>query len=213
METMGGTLSTLRLHTAAAGFALLMAVALPPSAAVAASFDVPSGFVVSPEPGPASSPDWRPLLTVQPEENPFSELTSLSLREVTGEVEDPDAWLERRLTIDVPSDAEVATVLDSPDSPFADPAFDVLRRAVPQLFESLRGLGKIGAELCDPPQTAYNAAGSLREMHCTFQVGPLRRFMLLRLQEVDGTWYYTEIKTANERRLRELVGIADTFKR
>lgn len=209
---MGAGLFDSRLAGAAAGLAAGAAVALLPWAApAAASFDVPPGFVAESASEQGASADWRPLLTIQPEENPFSDLTSLSLREVTGEVEDPDDWLTQRLTVDVPDDAEVASVLDSPDSPFADPAFDVLRRAVPQLFESLRGLGKIGAELCEPPQTAYNAAGSLREMHCTFQVGPLRQFMLLRLQEVDGTWYYTEIKTANDRRLRELVAIADTF--
>jgi hypothetical protein len=28
---------------------------------------------------------------------------------------------------------------------------------------------------------------------------------------VDSDWYYTEIKTANDRRLRELVSIANTF--
>ena len=84
---------------------------------------------------------------------------------------------------------------------------------MPQLFAGLRGLGQIGAELCDEPQAAYNAAGSLREMYCTFQIGPLRQYMLLRLQKVGGDWYYTEIKTANDRRLRELVGIANTFAR
>ncbi len=211
-------LSATRTARLAAAVAWLPLAALLPASSPAATpaagrFDVPAGFVVVAEPSPANSTDWRPILTVRPEDNPFSELTSLSLREVTGEVKDPDAWLKERLTIDVPGNAEVSAVLDSPDSPFADPAFDVLRKAVPQLFESLRGLGKIGAELCDPPQTAYNAAGSLREMYCTFQVGPLRQFMVLRLQKVGGTWYYTEIKTANDRRLRELVGIADTFKR
>lgn len=185
------------------------------SEARAAGFKVPSGFVVTEDAAPVAgaeqSPDWRPVLTVRPEENAFSDLTSLSLRRVVGTVDDPDAWLKQRLTIDVASDEEVTAVLDSPDSPFADPAFDVLRKAIPQLFDSLRGLGKIGASLCEPPRGAYNAAGKLREMYCTFQVGPLRQYLVLRLQQVDDTWYYTEIKTANERRLRELVAIAGTF--
>ena len=187
-------------------------VAGRPASAAEPRFDVPQGFVVLPETEPASSQDWRPILTVQPEENPFSSLSSLSLREVIGDVEDPDVWLKDRLTIDMPSDAEVGSLLDSPDSPFADSAFDMLRRTIPQLFESLREFGKIGAELCDPPQTAYNAVGSLREMYCTFQVGPLRQFIVLRLQEVNGRWYYTEAKAANERRIRDLVAIADTFR-
>ncbi len=181
----------------------------------APGFKVPSGFVVTedtaPVPGAKRSPDWRPILTVRPEENAFSDLTSLSLREVVGKVDNPDEWLKQRLTIDVASDEEVAAVLDSPDSPFADPAFDVLRKAIPQLFESLRGLGKMGASLCEPPRAAYNAAGTLREMYCTFQVGPLRQYLVLRLQQIGEAWYYTEIKTVNERRLRELVAMADTF--
>jgi hypothetical protein len=176
-----------------------------------AGFEVPEGFVAVPETNPSPSKDWEPVLSVRPKDGPFAELTSLSLRKVAGPVNDPDAWLKERLTVDVPTDAEVTAVLDSPDSPFADPAFDVLRQAMPQLFAGLRGLGRIGAELCDEPQAAYNAAGSLREMYCTFQIGPLRQYMLLRLQHVQGDWYYTEIKTANDRRLRELVNIANTF--
>ena len=188
------------------------AIAVPRQAG-AAGFEVPDGFVAVPEDGPPPAKDWEPVLSVRPKDSPFAELTSLSLRRVKGPVEDPDAWLKERLTVDVPSDAEVGAVLDSPDSPFADPAFDVLRQAMPQLFAGLRGLGRIGAELCDKPQGAYNAAGSLREMYCTFQIGPLRQYMLLRLQKVGGDWYYTEIKTANDRRLRELIGIANTFAR
>jgi hypothetical protein len=189
----------------------LAAAALAPGAAHAGSFQVPDGFVATPETSPSPSKDWEPVLSVRPKDGPFAELTSLSLRRVKGPVDDPDAWLKERLTVDVPSDAEVETVLDSPDSPFADPAFEVLRQAMPQLFAGLRGLGRIGAELCDKPQAAYNAAGSLREMYCTFQIGPLRQYMLLRLQKVGSDWYYTEIKTANDRRLRELVNIANTF--
>jgi hypothetical protein len=185
--------------------------ALGSAPAHAGSFQVPDGFVAAPETSPSPSKDWEPVLSVRPKDGPFAELTSLSLRRVKGPVDDPDAWLKERLTVDVPTDAEVDAVIDSPDSPFADPAFEVLRQAMPQLFAGLRGLGRIGAELCDKPQAAYNAAGSLREMYCTFQIGPLRQYMLLRLQKVGPDWYYTEIKTANDRRLRELVAIANTF--
>src|SRR5512134_2635614 len=142
------------------------AIAVPRQAS-GASFEVPDGFVAVPEEGPSTSKDWEPVLSVRPKDTPFAELTSLSLRRVKGPVDDPDAWLKERLTVDVPSDAEVGAVLDSPDSPFADPAFEVLRQAMPQLFAGLRGLGRIGAELCDKPQEAYNASGSLRELYCT----------------------------------------------
>jgi hypothetical protein len=188
--------------------ALLLANAAP---AAAVGFKVPPGFVVSHDAEATASKDWRPLLTVRPEDNPFSELTSIELREVTGTVKDPDAWLKERLTVDVGDEAKAKEIVDSPDSPFGDPAFDVLRQLIPQLFESLKTLGEIPAQMCNAPQTAYNASGPLRELYCAFQFGPLRQYLVLRLQHVGSKWYYTEIRTANERRLRELLAIADTF--
>ena len=112
-------------------------------------------------------------------------------------------------TADNPGDIEA--VLNSPDSPFSDPAFDVLRRALPELFESLRRVGELPLEFCDPPTTGYNASGAFRERFCTFAIGPVRRFVVLRLQEADGDWYYTRITTMNERRLRHLIAIANSF--
>jgi hypothetical protein len=35
--------------------------------------------------------------------------------------------------------------------------------------------------------------------------------MVLRLQEAGGHWYYTEIRAMNERRLRHLIAIANSF--
>jgi hypothetical protein len=60
-------------------------------------------------------------------------------------------------------------------------------------------------------RTGYNASGEFRERFCTFSIGPLRKYLVLRLQRTDGAWYYTRITTMNERRLRHLVAIANSF--
>ena len=48
-------------------------------------------------------------------------------------------------------------------------------------------------------------------MTCVFAIGPLTQHLAFRLQDLDGVWYYTRIRTMNERRLRHLVAIANSF--
>jgi hypothetical protein len=177
----------------------------------AQGFEVPEGFVGGDATHVTRSPDWQAFETVRPADGPFSELSEIVLARVNGPVADSDAWLARRLSAEVTTPAEVAKLLDSPDSPFADPAFDALRRALPELFAGLQKMGELPLEFCDPPITGYNAAGEFRERYCTFAIGPLRKFVVLRLQQAGGDWYYTTITTMNERRLRHLVAIANSF--
>lgn len=188
----------------------MFVVSVAPSA-VAQGFDVPEGFVAADGSATSGTSDWRPIATVRPEDGPFSGLSEIVLARVIGDVGDPDAWLDGRLSADVADPGEIETLLDSPDSPFSDPAFDTLRRALPELFEGLQRMGELPLEFCDPPTTGYNATGAFRERFCTFAVGPVRRFVVLRLQQADGDWYYTQITTMNERRLRHLIAIANSF--
>jgi hypothetical protein len=190
------------------GLALLAPALAAP--AFAQGFDVPDGF--RSRPGAATnSPDWTPLLTVTPDEGPFSELSEIVLARVAAPVADPDAWLAARLTAEVTAPGEIERLLDSPDSPFGDPAFDVLRRALPELFAGLQTMGRLPLEFCDPPRAGYNASGAFRERYCTFAIGPLRKFVVLRLQQAGDDWYYTQITAMNERRLRHLTAIANSF--
>jgi hypothetical protein len=74
-------------------------------------FDVPEGFVAGPEDEPSARGEWRPVLTVRPAEGSFSQLSSISLREVVGPVGDPDAWLRAKLTGDTPDEAVQSKLL------------------------------------------------------------------------------------------------------
>ncbi|TVR98882.1 MAG: hypothetical protein EA406_05485 [Rhodospirillales bacterium] len=210
------------------GVFLVAAALLMAAPATAAWLEVPPGFVaelapstpvepdrrppLDPRADPPATQDWIPLLTVRPEPGPFADLSAVQLRRVVGPVADPDEWLRRRVAADFGDGTVAEGLLDSPDSPFADPSFDVLRDALPRLFSGLEQLGRLPLQFCEGPLTAYNAAGSLRELACTFQVGPFRQFMTFRLQEVDGSWYYTQIRAMNERRLRHLMAIANSFR-
>lgn len=191
---------------------ILVLVAGAPAMAARTWFDLPPGFETSIELDRSENGEWHSLATVRPEDGPFSNLSAIHLRAVTAAVEDADAWLKRQLTGDVGDGAAATEMLSSPDSPFGDPAFDVLRDAVPTLFKGLETLSQLPLEFCEGPNAAYNAAGDLRELYCVYQVGPFRQYLVLRLQEVDGLWYYAEIKAMNERRLRHLIAIANSFR-
>lgn len=191
--------------------ALLVALTVAADPASAQWLEVPEGFVARHEKEVTEDGEWRTLLTVRPRPGPFSDLSEVELREVIGSVDDPDGWLRKRVTADLGDGKEAERLFDSPDSPFADPMFDLIRNALPQLFEGLQTLSQLPLKFCDDPVIAYNASGELYEMACTYPIGPLRQYLVFRLQEVNDTWYYTHIRTMNEKRLRHLIAIANSF--
>ena len=209
---MHQTSKSARLRAAVAAASLLCPTlgAGLPAPARAQSFDVPEGFVseiVRDGGGRLSA-----ILRIRPEDGAFSGLSSIEMEPIVDHIADPDQWLKSRMTASfagLTPDEEGA--LDSLDSPFGDPAFDELRGAVAALMAKLRGLGSLPLEFCDEPRGRSNGAGAYREMSCRFALGPLTKHVVLRLQEVGGLWYYTAIRTMNERRLRHLLAIANSF--
>jgi hypothetical protein len=188
-----------------------LALALAPAPLAAQDFAVPEGFVVLQEAPGAPAEDLAYLFTLRPAAGAFAELSAIELSEVRVPVADADAWLRGRMTGDVDEADDAQDLFTSPDSPFADPAFDALRKAIPELFRGLQALAELPLEFCDGPQTGYNASGAFRELYCVFNVGPIRQYLVLRLQRVGERWFYTRIQTMNERRLRHLLTIADSF--
>lgn len=174
--------------------------------------EIPDGFVASQESQSSAAEDRRSLITVRPEPGPFSDLSEVTVYQVIGAVEQPDAWLRGQVTADLVGEEVIDDVLESPDSPFADPLFDALRKAIPQVYAGFQELSKLPLRFCDGPLTTYNASGSLRELNCTYPLGPFRQYFIFRLQQVEGVWYYTEIRAMNEKRLRHLIAIANSFR-
>ena len=188
---------------------VFLAVVASPWAVHAQDFELPPEFTRTDESVVEDGMDY--LYTVTPTGGPFAGLSTIRLSRMAAPVEDVDAWLKGRLSADVGDMSAAEGLFTSPDSPFSDPAFESVRRALPQLFAELQALAELPLEFCDGPQTGYNATGGYRELACTFDVGPLRQFLVLRLQRAGEATYFTEIRTMNERRLRHLLAIADSF--
>ncbi len=202
--------TTHRLSAALA--AAVVGICFAGGAAQAQEFDVPEGFNDVFEPNASTTGEWRYLRTVRPVEGPFAHLSAIHLREVVGDVDDPADWLRARLTGNLGDMDRAQALLDSPDSPFGDPAFDALRKIIPELFKSLTALAELPLAFCDEPHVGYNASGGFHELYCVYAVGPVRQYHVLRLQRVEDRWFYTEIETMNERRLRHLMVIANSFR-
>lgn len=193
------------------GVFLVACILAVPSGGRAQSFTVPDGFEVADSSSEPGEPGLQPLLRVQPASGTFSELSSLTLSEITRSVEDPNEWLESRVTVEAGSRENLEEFLDSPDSPFGSPAFDPLRSFLPRLYEGLTSLGRAPLAFCDAPIDIDVTAGNARELACTFKAGPFQRFLVYRLQQVGDRTFYIRIDSVNERRLRHLKAIANSF--
>ncbi len=207
----GGTADALGRDLRAVPAALTLALALLVTPAAAQEFEVPEGFVRDTRPEAAVSEEWRHLVTIRPAEGAFAHLSAIHLRELHGAVDDPGAWLEARVSGDIGDLSGAEQLFSSPDSPFGDPAFDALRKVIPDIIEGFRALAELPLKFCDGPQTGYNAEGEFRELYCVYNLGPVRQYQVLRLQRAADRWFYTEIATMNERRLRHLLAIANSF--
>ncbi len=177
----------------------------------AQEFEVPEGFMDVFEPEVSSTGEWRYLRTIRPLDGPFSNLSAIHLREVMSDVDDPADWLKARLRANVGDMGGVEALLNSPDSPFGDPAFDALSKVITELSKIITAVAELPLSFCDEPHVGYNASGDFHELYCVYNVGPLRQYQVLRLQRVENRWFFTEITTMNERRLRHFLVIANSF--
>lgn len=193
-------------------YAVALACWLGAGQATAQNFDVPDGFVVETLREAGLQGRSTVVMKIKPEPGTFSDLSALELRPVEGPIENPETWLRARLTADFGAIEAFDDVFDSPDTPFEGSLFDQLRSALEGLGEQLSGLGRLPLTFCEDAAKGLNEAGPYTQLTCDFDLGPVHKYLVLRLQEVDGVWYYTAIDTMNERRLRHLVAIANSFR-
>jgi hypothetical protein len=182
-----------------------------PMAARGQSFDVPPGFVVDLVPADPEVTTIRPILSVRPEEGTFADLSSLTLAEIMEPVPDADEWLESRLALEPGSEQEWEQFLNSPDSPFGDPLFDSFRSFLPKLQGSLESLGRTPLSICTEPTTPPGVDDQTRELSCSLNAGPFNRYIIYRVHRVGEQNFSVRIDSFNERRLRHLIAIANSF--
>ena len=177
------------------------------------TFEIPEGFQHEIVRETDAEGGHIAVLRVMPEPGAFSQLSSIEMRPLSENIAYPADWLDGRMTafLNDTEAADVESVLNAPDSPLADPAFEPLTEILQAAMDHLRRLGQAPLKYCDVQRRGENAVGVYDELACRFTIGPLGWYLVLRLQELDGVWYYTRIATMNKKRLRHLVAIANSF--
>jgi hypothetical protein len=145
---------------------------------------------------------------VRPTEGAFAPLSELTLRAVEEPVDDPAAWLQARLTLDLSAmESALDGLIHDADSP-------ITGTPLAEQLDSWRGLLGSAATLplagCSEPAPLTGGIDAW-EMACDWELGPLRQYMRFRLVERAGAQYAIRIRTMNEQRLRHLVAIANSF--
>jgi hypothetical protein len=166
---------------------------------------VPEGYRLTCEISGDPARDWR--LTVRPEHELVAPFSVLSLRPVEEPVDDPDIWLREQLTLNL-SDVGDAfrSLVDRPGSPLFDPA---LATYLDEIVGRLRVLDQLPLQSCGFP--GMTASEDAWEIECDWGVGPIALQGLLRLAYRDEQPYAISVWAINDRRMRHLVAIANSF--
>jgi hypothetical protein len=196
--------------------AAVLALALAsgaPAPAGAASIDQVCGRLFLPEgyqldcSVQGGTPAAERAAVVRPVEGAFAPLSELTIRALDQPVKNPEQWLRDQLKLDLSGvEDSMSALVQSPDSPFAGTPLAEEMRSWTAFLNQLTALPLEG---CREPATL--PAGEGWELACEWPFGPLRQFLTLRLVERDGQQYAVRIRTMNERRLRHLVAIANSF--
>jgi hypothetical protein len=146
---------------------------------------------------------------VAPEGGAFAALSRMSVRALDPATdrlawEDPGAWLERQMILDL--DGLAAAVRDlgeDPDSPFGGP---MARSAIELMVSGLEGLGRL-------PLAACGEGASDTELTCRFGVEPIGLVTRIMLAGDGEARFAFNMRTFNEQRLRHFTAIANSFER
>jgi hypothetical protein len=185
-----------------------------PAAAAATPTDpcallfVPEGYELRCTVYRGTADDWR--LVIRPENSLFAPLSELSIEPVEEPIEDPEAWLQAQLRIDLSGLEHVVRELaQSEDSPFAG---EEIGDSLESWLGMMTMLTEWPLQSCAAPSTDTGAmTGETSELACEWEFGPFHQHLMIRLVERDGQRYGVRVRAMNERRLRHLVAIANSL--
>jgi hypothetical protein len=186
----------------------LLALSAPARAAPADLCErlfVPDGYQLTCSVEGQSAGAWN--LLVQPAEGAFAPLSELTIRPVAEPIGDPAAWLKQQLKLDMSRfDTTLDDLLHGPDSPVADTPIVGQLESWRSLLRAAAGWPLAG---CAEPESI--AGGATWRMQCEWTVGPFEQDLELRLVDREGERYAVKIRAMNERRMRHLIAIANSF--
>jgi hypothetical protein len=152
--------------------------------------------------------DWH--MVIRPEDSAFGALSELSVEPVADPIEDPRAWLDNQLSLDLSGvEQMVRELTESDDSPFTD---DQVARSLETWLGMMTMLADLPLQSCaEPVALSGRRFEDAAELACDWELGPFRQYLLIRLVERDGQRYAVRVRAMNERRLRHLVAIANSL--
>jgi hypothetical protein len=146
-------------------------------------------------------------LTVRPEGELVAPFSVLTLRPVEEPIDDPDIWLREQLTLNLSGFGDAfMDLVGRPDSPLFDPA---LATSLDEMVGKLRVLDQLPLQSCGFP--GMTASEDAWEIDCEWGFGPVRLQGLLRLTYRGEQPYSISVFAMNDRRMRHLVAIANSF--
>ena len=77
--------------------------------------------------------------------------------------------------------------------------------------DTLEQLANNPIVFCDNITKQYNKNGVFFELNCTVPFGFFHKYLALRLQFENMSWYFTKVTSLNYNRFKELLNIAETF--
>lgn len=177
----------------------------------AQNFDVPEGYISEIEYEKTDAGNIITVLKIHPEEGNFTQLSSISLRPISKHVSNPTQWLRDRMRLVIDGDKWLQEIFDDPDSPFGGDNLTEMRTLLERSLDELSKLAEWPLKYCDPVMQGDNPAGKYHQLVCRYSFGTVTQHLVLRLQQANGLWYQTAIRTMNERRLRHFIAIANSF--
>ncbi len=177
----------------------------------AQNFDIPEGYVSEIEYEETDAGYTITVLKIHPEKGNFTQLSSISLRPISNHIGNPTQWLRDRMRLVIDGDKWLEEIFDDPDSPFGGDDLSEMRTLLKRSLDELSNLAEWPLKYCDPVIQGDNPAGKYHQLVCRYSIATITQHLVLRLQQANGLWYQTAIRTMNERRLRHFIAIANSF--
>ena len=151
------------------------------------------------------------IITISPLKNAFSEYSWIKLSKSIKTINNEEEWLYERLFAEIQNLATVERALRSEDSPLLETIFDTARTSLPDIDDTLKKAAINPEFFCELPKLGYNKQGVFTQLYCKYPLGMFKYYLILRLQKINNTQYFLCISALNNKRLRELLEIANTI--
>ena len=151
------------------------------------------------------------IIKISPKGGAFSNYSWITVNKSLKKISNRENWLYERLTNEIQHLASIERVLRGPDSPLLETIFDTARTSLPDIDDTIAKATISPDHFCEHPKLGYNKQGEFMQLYCKYPLGMFKYYIVLRLQNINDMDYYLCISSLNQKRLRELIEIANSI--